>query len=171
MTEEEQKTGEEAQANGTGDAATIDPNAIDTSTVDPEEFAKNLASVSDEQLAEAMSSDMRPVILNEIFSRMKEHFRADQAANVDAVIHWRIGGGPEGAEEDHYEVVIRNGELSYNTEPSEEPRVAFRMDGATFLRLVSGNASGPMLFMTGKLKIEGDMMFAPQVQSLFRIPG
>jgi putative sterol carrier protein len=39
-----------------------------------------------------------------------------------------------------------------------------------FLRLVSGNAAGPMLFMTGKLKIEGDLMFATTMTSLFRIP-
>jgi putative sterol carrier protein len=144
--------------------------AVDVGAVDATEFAHNISNVSDQQLAEAMSSDMRPTILNEIFSRMEQHFRPERAANVDAVIHWRIGGGPGGSE-DHYEVVVRDGSLSYTGEPSEEPRVTFRMDGATFLRLVTGNASGPMLFMTGKLKIEGDMMFAPQVQGLFQIPG
>ena len=146
------------------------PSEIDTSQVDPAEFARNIANVPDEQLAEAMASDLRPVILGEVFGRMEEHFHAEKASNVDAVIHWRIGGGP-GDTEDHYEVVIANGELSHSNEPSADPRVTFKMDGATFLRLVTGNASGPMLFMTGKLKIEGDMMFAPQVQSLFRIPG
>jgi putative sterol carrier protein len=144
--------------------------AVDVAAVDAAEFALNISKVSDEQLDEAMGSEMRPTILSEVFRRMEEHFRADRAANVDAVIHWRIGGGPGGAE-DHYEVVVRDGSLSYTDEPVEEPRVTFRMDGATFLRLVSGNASGPLLFMTGKLKIEGDMMFAPQVQSLFKIPG
>ncbi len=161
---EEQAAGK-AETNGAGDAATID-----TSAVDAEEFAQNISNVTDEQLAEAMSSEMRPTILNEIFSRMEQHFRADRAGDTDAVIHWQIGGGPGGSE-DHYEVVVRNGSLSYTDQPSEEPRVTFKMDGATFLRLVTGNASGPMLFMTGKLKIEGDMMFAPQVQSLFKIPG
>ena len=151
--------------NGAGDAA-----AIDTSAVDAEEFARNISSASDEQLAEAMASEMRPTILNEIFSRMEQHFRPDRASNVDAVIHWRIGGGPEGSE-DHYEVVVRDGSLHYTDQPAEDPRVTFKMGGATFLRLVTGNASGPMLFMTGKLKIEGDMMFAPQVQGLFTIPG
>jgi putative sterol carrier protein len=144
--------------------------AVDVAAVDAAEFARSISDVSDEQLAEAMASEMRPTILDEIFSRMEQHFRPERAANVDAVIHWRIGGGPDGSE-DHYEVVVRNGSLSYTDEPSEEPRVTFKMDGATFLRLVTGNASGPMLFMTGKLKIVGDMMFAAQVQGLFKIPG
>jgi putative sterol carrier protein len=148
----------------------LDPATIDTSAIDPEEFARSLSKVTDEQLAEAMASELRPMILSEIFSRMGEHFRADRARDTDAVIHWRIGGGPGGSE-DTYEVVIRDGSVTHTNEPSETPRVTFKMDGATFLRLVSGNASGPMLFMTGKLKIEGDMMFAPQVQSLFKLPG
>lgn len=143
---------------------------IDTSQIDPDEFARNLSKATDEQLAEAMASELRPTILSEIFRRMEEHFHADRAAQIEAVIHWHIGGGPDGAV-DVYEVVIRDGSLTHRTEPTEEPRLTFKMDGATFLRLVSGNASGPMLFMTGKLKIEGDMMFAPQVQSLFKIPG
>jgi putative sterol carrier protein len=161
---------DEPAANGAGDAAAIDPAAVDTSAVDPEEFARNISKVSDDQLAEAMASPLRPTILNEIFGRMEQHFRAERASDVDAVIHWRIGGGPNDAE-NRYEVVVRNGTLTYTDEPVEEPRVTFKMDGVTFLKLVTGNASGPMLFMTGKLKIEGDMMFAPQVQSLFKIPG
>ena len=45
------------------------------------------------------------------------------------------------------------------------------MDGADFLRLVyEGNAQGPMLFMNGRLTIEGDMMFAASAASLFTIP-
>ena len=50
------------------------------------------------------------------------------------------------------------------------PRVTFTIGGADFLRLVTGNAAGPMLFMSGKLKIEGDMMFAASAASLFTIP-
>jgi putative sterol carrier protein len=38
------------------------------------------------------------------------------------------------------------------------------------MRLVTANASGPMLFMTGKLKIQGDMLFAPQIMGLFSVP-
>jgi putative sterol carrier protein len=144
--------------------------AADVSSVDPEEFARNISEVPDEQLAEAMAGELRPVILGEIFRRMEQHFRADRAGDTDAVIHWQITGRADGGE-DHYEVVVRDGSISATDEPSEEPRVSFRMDGVTFLRLVTGNASGPMLFMTGRLKIQGDMMFAPQVQSLFKIPG
>jgi SCP-2 sterol transfer family len=42
--------------------------------------------------------------------------------------------------------------------------------GAHFLRLVTGNAAGPTLCRTGKLRIKRDMMFAASTASLFRIP-
>ncbi|MET0731005.1 MAG: SCP2 sterol-binding domain-containing protein [Solirubrobacterales bacterium] len=53
---------------------------------------------------------------------------------------------------------------------ADSARVTFTIDGADFLRLVTGNAQGPMLFMSGRLKIEGDMMFAASAASLFTIP-
>ena len=40
----------------------------------------------------------------------------------------------------------------------------------TFPKLVTGQQSGPVLFMTGKLKLEGDVMFASRMTSFFRIP-
>ena len=39
-----------------------------------------------------------------------------------------------------------------------------------FLKLISGNASGPQLFLVGRLKIRGDLFLAARVQSMFTIP-
>ena len=49
-------------------------------------------------------------------------------------------------------------------------RVTLKIAPVPFIKLVTGRESGPTLFMTGKLKIEGDLMFASQMTSLFRIP-
>jgi putative sterol carrier protein len=143
---------------------------IDTSQVDPREFARMIASASDEQIREGLSGPMRERALSEIFRRMEEHFEAQKAGDVEAVIHWRVGGRPEGGY-DEFEAVIRDRRCTVKEGTSEEPRVAFQVDDPVdFLRPVTGNANGPMLFMSGKLKLEGDMMFAPRVQSFFRIP-
>jgi putative sterol carrier protein len=141
---------------------------IDTSAVDPQEFAQNIAKTPDDQLREGMSGPLREQILAEIFQRMEEHFKPGSAQ--DAVIHWRIGGRSDGGE-DRWEVVIADGKCNTSSEPQSEPRVTLRLDGVDFLKLVTGNANGPMLFMSGKLKIEGDLMFSAQIQSMFRIPG
>ena len=117
-----------------------------------------------------MAGPLRGQILSEIFRRMSEHFRADQAGDVEAVIHWRIAGHPENGH-DEFETVISEGTCVVREHiETDPPRVAFTIDGVDFLRLVTGNAAGPMLFMSGKLKIKGDMMFAASAASLFTIP-
>lgn len=145
-------------------------SAIDPSQVDAQELARNMSTATDEQLTELMAGELRSQILSEIFRRMSEHFRADAAHDTDAVIHWRIGGRPDGGA-DEYETVIAGGSCdAHEGFQSDAPRVTFGIGGADFLRLVTGNAAGPMLFMSGKLKIEGDMMFAASAASLFTIP-
>jgi putative sterol carrier protein len=161
MTDEGAAT-EAATANGA--------TAIDPSQIDANELAKNMASATDEQLGALMTGPMRGQILGEIFRRMSAHFRADPARDTDAVIHWRIGGRPDGGT-DEYETVISDGTCeAHEGFESDSPRVTFSVGGADFLRLVTGNAAGPMLFMSGKLKISGDMMFAASAASLFTIP-
>jgi putative sterol carrier protein len=137
--------------------------------VGAEQLAAMVAQVTDEQLAEGMASEARGQILDQIFSRMADHFDAARAADVDAVIHWHILDRPDGGS-DHYEVVIRNGVCSVSETPGQTPRTTLRVKPVDFLRLVTGGASGPELFMTGRLTIEGDMMFAATVAGLFTIP-
>lgn len=157
MTEEKQDT----QAGAEG-AVAIDPGQIDE-----QEFARNLAQVPDEQLREGMSGPMRDQILDEIFARMEQHYTGSNA--VDAVIHWRIGGRPDGGY-DEFEVVMKNGACAAKRGFEADPRVTLQVDGVDFLRLVTGNVAGPQLFMTGKLKIEGDLMFSATVAGMFKIP-
>ena len=133
------------------------------------EFARSVSETPDAQLAEGMRSEFRTAILDEVFRRMGEHFRADKAEGLDAVIHWSIGGRPDGGA-DVYEVVVRQGACRATREPRESPRLTFKIDGVQFLKLVTGNASGPVLFMQGKLAINGDLLFATRVAGLFTIP-
>ena len=153
------------------DPKSTDTNgSVDPSQVDASALARNLGQATDEQLAELMAGEMRTQILAEIFRRMSEHFRADTARDTDAVIWWRIGGRADGGH-DEYETVIRDGACdAHEGLEADSPRVTFTIGGADFLKLVTGNAAGPMLFMSGKLKIEGDLMFAASAASLFTIP-
>ena len=141
---------------------------IDTSAVDAEEFARDIGKTPDAELRAAMRGPLRDQILTEIFRRMEQRHRPQRSRN--AVIHWRIGDRPEGGE-DHWEATIADGACTTTSAPKSVPRVTLKLGGVNFLKLVTGNASGPMLFMTGKLKIEGDLMFAAQIPSMFAIPG
>jgi putative sterol carrier protein len=143
--------------------------APDLASVSAEDFAALVANATDEQLAEAMSGPNRGLALREIFARMAEHLDPVRAKGQDAVIHFQISGRPDGGQ-DEYEVVVRDGKCTVSETPSEEARVTLNLDPVGFLKLITNRVSGPELFMTGKLKIEGDLMYAPQIASLFRIP-
>ena len=101
--------------------------AIDTSAVDPEEFARTIGKTPDEGLREAMQSPMRDQIIGEIFKRMEEHYRG---GGQSAVIHWKITGRADGGE-DVWEAVVNDGTCS--TSPCAA-RVASRRE--TVLALI-----------------------------------
>ena len=158
MSKEQDQSG-----NGAVDAQSI-------GDVDADQLAQLVATASDEQIAEGMSNpEARKTTLDEIFKRMAEHVEPAKAKGNDAVIHFKILDAPDGGY-DHYEVVLADGSATVTDEPASEPRVTFKIGPVDFIRLVSGNAAGPMLFMSGKLKIEGDLMYASTMTSLFRIP-
>lgn len=137
--------------------------------VDETQLVEIVAGASDQQLEELMSSEARRAILDDIFRRMAEHVHQDRARDVTAVLHWKIYDRPEGGY-DHYEVVLESGTCTVSESPSREPAVTLKLKPANFLKLVSGNASGPTMFMTGKLKLEGDVMLASRLTSMFHIP-
>jgi putative sterol carrier protein len=142
---------------------------LDTGAVDAAEFARSVASTPDSALADGMRTEFRGQILDEIFGRMDAHFRSDRAQKVDGIVHFRITDRPDGGE-DRYELVIRDGACKLNQPPEHDPRVTIVVDAVDFLKLVTGNANGPELFLRRKLRIKGDLIFAASVPSLFKIP-
>ncbi len=139
---------------------------------DAERLAALVGQVSDEQLAEALEDgENRKKVLDEIFRRMADHAEPAAIAGKDAVVHFRITEKPGGGE-DVYEVKIAEGKIEVSDSPAtEQPKVAIATAPLPFIKLVTGHESGPTLFMSGKLKIEGDLTFATQMTSFFRIPG
>jgi len=146
-----------------------DDGAATMNGVDETQLVQIVAGATDQQLEELMASEARKEILDDIFRRMAEHVDGERARDVTAVVHWKIYDRPDGGY-DHYEVVLEAGECSVSDSPSREPAETLKLKPADFLKLVSGSASGPTMFMTGKLKLEGDVMLASRLTSLFHIP-
>jgi putative sterol carrier protein len=140
---------------------------VDLANVEVDQVVALIGTATDEQIAEGINGPQREQILAEVFSRMEQEYKPGPGAQ-DATIHWKIT--QPGEEPDHWEVVIEDGTCTASERPNREPRLVMTIDGVNFLRLVTGNAVGPMLFMSGKLKIEGDVAFAAMMQSMFRIP-
>jgi putative sterol carrier protein len=148
---------------------TEDEGSATMEGADEAQLVQIVAGSTDKQLEELMASEARQDILDDVFRRMAERVDPDRARDVTTVVHWKIYDRPGGGY-DHYEVMLEGGTCTVSESPSREAAITLKMKPADFLKLVSGNASGPTMFMTGKLKLEGDVMLASRLTSMFRIP-
>jgi len=147
---------------------TDDDSSPEISATDPAQFAGLVQGASDDQLREGFATN-RELILGEIFRRMPERFNSERAGDVDAVVEWRIRDRPEGGH-DSWHLIIRGGECRVVAGPAEAPTVTYEINPVDFIRLITGNASGPKLFLFGKLKIRGDLVLGARMPQLFSIP-
>ncbi|HWR49255.1 MAG TPA: SCP2 sterol-binding domain-containing protein [Pseudonocardiaceae bacterium] len=143
--------------------------------MNPRSFARLITYASPEQLNAVLGDPpRRGALLDGIFSRMAGQFCPENAPGRDSAIHWRITGGPGG--EEVYETWVTGVEgsstpqCSTSNEPSHDPRVTLTMSGGQFLDLVSGNSSPTMMFVMGKMKLDGDIGFAARLAKIFHMP-
>ena len=147
---------------------------VDLSRMGAETFARLIGRASKTQLTDVLAKpELRLTILDEIFRRMQAHLREEKARSVSAVVHWRFPSAP-GASDDgryeRYETIIDRGVCTTTRERSADARVTITICPYDFLRLITSHASAPVLFMTGKLKVRGDLAFAASMMGLFDLP-
>jgi putative sterol carrier protein len=141
----------------------------DQPDLDAAEYAALVRDASDEDLAAGLRTN-RALILERVFGGMAEHLDRDTARDAEAVIEWHITGRDDGGY-DQFQVVVRRGTCMTARDGDAEPDVVYTIDGVDFLRLVTDSLSGPELFMTGRLLVEGDLMLGAMTQTWFRVPG
>lgn len=136
-------------------------------SVTPEAFAQLVATATDGEVAELVHAVGTEEVLDRIFDGMRARFRPDKARGVDAVIQFVITD--DGASH-HYLVTIRNEDCTTGRGRAENAKVTLTMDLVSFVKLITGRAEGVQLFMTGKLKATGDVMFSARLTSFFDRP-
>ena len=119
-----------------------------------------LGDMPDEQIPP--SSQIMPAVLEGMVANV-----SDAAKNhAGTTVAWKFEDG--GA----YHIAIgEGGQASWGEGTGESPRLTFVTSTATWVKMIAGKVDGMQAFMTGKMKIEGDMMFAQQFQTLFQRPG
>ena len=101
--------------------------------------------------------------VKETFDAMAGRFRADRAAGTNAVIQYDIAGEGGGT----WNAVVRDGACTVSQGPGTNPNLTVQMAAQDWLDMLSGKQSGQMLFMSGKLKVKGDMGLAMKLGSMF----
>jgi putative sterol carrier protein len=142
--------------------------SFDAQNLTPEQFIELVKTASDEQIVEAIQATGTERALEGIFSGMKESFRPERAGDKDAEITWVV---VDDGTEHPWTLSIHDGSCETKKGAAENPTVQLTMDLVTFVKMIAGQANGTQLFMSGKLKLSGDMMFAMKIESLFERPG
>ena len=99
----------------------------------------------------------------ESFEVMPAVFNSAAAAGMTKTLQWNITGEEAGV----WAFQIVNGEGKMIPGGVEKPDVTFTVGDKDWLSITAGNLDAMNAFMTGKLKIAGDMMLAMKVPNLF----
>ena len=101
--------------------------------------------------------------VQETFEAMPGRFRADKASGTNATIQYDISGDGGGT----WNAVIKDGACAVTSGAAASPNLTLQISAQDWLDMLSGKQSGQMLFMSGKLKVKGDMGLAMKLGSLF----
>lgn len=135
-----------------------------------EGLSRVVADHSGEQLEWMMRTPVRRVVLDAIFWQMPRQLDRKRARRVDAAVRWCITQA-DSETVDVYELVLNEGRCRVDRgRRTVEPRVTITLDGAEFVRLVTGNSDALPAYFHRRLTISGDIMFAAKLVSLFRVP-
>ena len=101
--------------------------------------------------------------VKETFDAMAGRFKPERAAGTSAVVQYDISGDGGGT----WHAVIKDGTCAVAEGPGTNPALTLQMSAQDWLDMTSGKQSGQMLFMSGKLKLKGDMGLAMKLGSMF----
>jgi len=132
------------------------------------ELAAQVKGRSDEEILEdILDQPGVDAVLDGVFRGMAEAFLPKAAQGQAAVIQYDITV-PAGLMS--YQLDVKDGVCSLTRGTEKSPRVTLGLSLADFLRLVTGDLDGMQAFMSGKLKLSGDLMFSQTIQTWFGRP-
>lgn len=100
--------------------------------------------------------------LEEIFKSMPERFNAEKAGDTEMTVNFDLSG--EGGGQWH--ASINGGAFDVNKGAAESADATIKMDADDFAKMSKGELNAMMAFMSGKIKVDGDLNSVMKFQSL-----
>ncbi len=98
----------------------------------------------------------------EFFDSLESRIDSSKTAGMNAIFQFHISGDNGG----DWQVKLLNGVPSVVPGVAEDPSIVISASDADWLSIVNGSLSGQAAFLTGRLKVQGDMSLAMKLQSL-----
>jgi len=128
------------------------------------ELATLIEGRSDEEITRGVEERGVESVLDGVFQGMADAFLPDKAAGQSAIVQYdvTVAGQPH-----TYQLKIGGGKCEIVKGRADTPRVTLTLALPDFLRVVAGKLPPVQAFMSGKLKLSGDMMIATAMQGWF----
>jgi putative sterol carrier protein len=156
-----------AETPGVSPAPLRSPRADDTpKPLDLPTLSALIGNHSDKELIAAVQSQVGGVtgVLDRAFAGMADSFNPAKAGGQQGSVQYEITA-PDTTHE--YFMRVAKGRCEVGKGRIESPRATVRMPLPDYLRLITGGLKGMIAFMTGKLKVDGDLFFVQTFQAWF----
>ena len=97
--------------------------------------------------------------VSELIDKLPGALNAEAAGDTNATVQFNISSPKT--------IRIEGGQCSVSDGTADSPDVTITMDDDDLADLLTGELNGMTAFMTGKLQLDGDMMLAQKVITLF----
>jgi putative sterol carrier protein len=114
-------------------------------------------------MEDRMNDELTP---GQVFEAMPTYFQPDKAGNTNATIQFDLSGDQAAK----WYLKVADGQASAIEGQAENPNVTLLADGRDAVKIFTGKMDPTAAFMSGKLKIKGDMGLAMRMQTMFRRP-
>jgi putative sterol carrier protein len=101
----------------------------------------------------------------EVFDAMPAHFKPEEAGDMNATVQFDLSG--EGGGQWHAR--LADGKLTVEPGTAAQPNITIITSADNFLALVNGELKPMPAFMTGKVKVKGNVSLLMKMQSLFSL--
>jgi putative sterol carrier protein len=100
--------------------------------------------------------------LNSIFGNLGQNFDASKAGDLDITIAFNLSGEGGG----QWYAKIADGKIDSGKGEVDSPSATLSMDADDFAAMSKGDLNPMMAFMSGKIKVDGDLNAVMKFQSL-----
>lgn len=136
-----------------------------TTANDPRaQLAQAMAGMTDEQMLGLLRAVGIDVVLQTVFVEIQRRFRPERTDGREVVVEWGLEA-PEGGLT--YQMTVAGPMLSWREGSPVPPVLLVSCTVTDFLRLMTGQLDSTEAFMTGKLRLSGDLELVQQMGEWF----
>ena len=110
---------------------------------------------------------MADITVAQLVRNHERAFLPEVADGVEAVIQYHLTGDEGG----DWIVTIHDGKCTVAEGVAETPKMTLTADAQDFKDVLLGRANGMQYFMTGKLRLAGDLNLAMKLTTFFKMSG